>query len=45
MRAGRPRHEYHMANGIIIVFVTEEDGQGGGCLTVQHVKLRNWFPA
>jgi len=43
MSAGRPRFEYHMANGIIVVFVTEENGQGGGWLLVQHVHLRNWF--
>jgi len=42
--AGRMRHEYEMANGITIKFITEEDGRGGGWLHVQRIVLRYWFP-
>jgi len=43
--AGRVRHEYQLANGLVIKFVVEEDGRGGGWLLVQRVTLRYWFPS
>jgi 3-hydroxyisobutyrate dehydrogenase-like beta-hydroxyacid dehydrogenase len=38
-------HEYEMANGILIKFLTEEDEAEGGLLMVIRVAVRYWFPS
>jgi hypothetical protein len=45
LQAGRIVQEFHMANGIVIKFVTDEDDADGGLLQVIRVMIRNWFPS